>query len=179
MFMTEILQRCSQMEQRVADIYGQLATSLKEDRELASFWRGMEAEEQHHAKVLAAERAALAVDSDPGLFIPEFPEKLAEMDRFLQDKEQQVQHGLTKDEAFSLALEIEQSELNTVYRDLIIMGRAAVKLMERNIDQSLSISKHHQEFVTGMKRFAPAAEVLKQAEDWIAYQYTAHRPTAH
>lgn len=178
MFMTEILHRCSQMEQRVAAIYGQLATSLKEDRELASFWRGMEAEERHHAKVLAAEKAALAVDSDPGLSLPEFPEKLAEMDRFLKDKEQRAQRSLTKDEAFSLALDIEQSELNTVYRDLIIMGRAAVKLMERNIDQSLSISKHHQEFVTGMKRFAPSAEVLKQAQDWIDHQYKAHRPAA-
>ena len=104
MFMTEILRRCSQMEQRVADIYGQLATSLKDDRELASFWRGMEAEEKHHAKVLAAEQAALAVDSDPGLFMPEFPEKLAEMDRFLKDKEQRARRGMTKDEAFSLEI---------------------------------------------------------------------------
>lgn len=176
MFMTEILHRCSQMEQRVADIYGQLATSLKEDRELASFWRGMETEEKHHAKVLAAEQAALAVDSDPGLFIPEFPEKLVEMARFITDKEQRAQRGVTKDEAFSLALEIEQSELNTVYRDLVIMGRAAVKLMERNIDESLSIARHHQEFVTGMKRFEPAADILKQAQDWLDHQYKAHSP---
>ena len=83
---------------------------------------------------------------------------------------------MTKDEAFSLALEIEQSELNIVYRDLVIMGRAAVKLMERNIDGSLSIAKHHQEFVTGMKRFEPAAYVLKQAEDWLDQQYKVHAP---
>ena len=178
MFMTEILERCSQMEQRVANIYGQFATSLKDDRELASFWRGMEIEEQHHAKVLAAEKAALAVDSNPGLFMPEFPEKLVEMDNFLKGVEQKAQGDITKDEAFALALEIEQSELNTVYRDLVIMGRAAVKLMERNIDQSLSITKHHQEFVTGMKRFEPEAGMLKRAEDWIDQHYKSHAATS-
>ena len=47
MFMTEVLGRCSLLEQRVADIYGQFAGSLNDDRELASFWLGMAEEEKH------------------------------------------------------------------------------------------------------------------------------------
>ena len=177
MFMTEVLQRCSQMEQRVADIYGQCATSLKSDRELASFWRGMELEEKHHAKVLAAEKAALAVDSNPGYFMKEFSEKLFKMDRFLRKIEQKAQRGVTKDEAFALALDIEQSELSSMYQDLVIMGRSAVKLMERDIDESLAISKHRQEFVTGMKRFAPNEDLIQQADSWIDTQYLRHSPS--
>jgi nucleotide-binding universal stress UspA family protein len=78
MFMTEVLGRCSLLEQRVADIYNQFADGLNDDKKLESFWLGMVEEEKHHAKILAAEKAALEVDSDTGNFMPEFPAKLAE-----------------------------------------------------------------------------------------------------
>ncbi|NOT57075.1 MAG: hypothetical protein HOP18_20945, partial [Deltaproteobacteria bacterium] len=129
MFMTEVLGRCSLLEQRVADIYSQFAGSLNDDRALASYWLGMAEEEKHHGKILAAEKAALEVDSDTGYFMPEFSAKLMEMDALLKRVEEKARIGVTKDEAFTLALELEQSELNTIYRDLVLMGRAAVKLM--------------------------------------------------
>jgi hypothetical protein len=116
MFMTEVLGRCSQLEQRLADIYSQFAGSLNDEKELESFWLGMAEEEKHHAKILAAEKAALEVDSDAGYFMPEFPAKLAEMDTLLKLIEEKARMGVTKEEAFELALQLEQSELNTIYR---------------------------------------------------------------
>src|SRR5262245_58616890 len=110
MFMTDVLGRCSQLEQRVADIYSQFAGSLNEDKALASCWLGMAEEEKHHAKSLAAEKAALEVDSDTGYFMPEFPAKLAEMDAMLKLIEEQARLRVTKEEAFELALQLEQSE---------------------------------------------------------------------
>lgn len=166
MFMTEVLGRCSNLEQRVADIYSQFAGSLNDDRALESFWLGMAEEEKHHSKILAAEKAALEVDSDTGYFMPEFSAKLTEMDALLKRAEEQAKLGVTKDEAFSLALEMEQSELNTIYRDLVLMGRAAVKLMARHIDQSLSLPKHQKGLLDGMKHFAPSSAVFQQAEKW-------------
>lgn len=170
MFMTEVLGRCSLLEQRVADIYSQFAGSLNDDKALASYWLGMAEEEKHHGKILAAEKAALEVDSDTGYFMPEFPAKLMEMDALLKRVEEQARIGVTKDEAFTLALELEQSELNTIYRDLVLMGRAAVKLMARHMDESLSLPKHQQALVEGVKRFQPSAAVRQQAEAWV----TAH-----
>ncbi|MBI3300594.1 MAG: hypothetical protein HYZ72_00725 [Deltaproteobacteria bacterium] len=149
MFMTEVLRRCSGLEQRVADIYSQFAGSLNDDKALESFWLGMAEEEKHHSKILAAERAALEVDSDTGYFMPEFPAKLVEMDTLLKRVEEKARLGVTRDEAFALALELEQSELNTIYRDLVLMGRAAVKLMARHMDQSLSLPKHKQDLLEG------------------------------
>jgi hypothetical protein len=166
MFMTEVLRRCSDLEQRVSDIYRHFAGSLNDDRELESYWLGMAEEEKHHGKILAAEKAALEVDSDTGYFMPEFPAKLAEMDALLKRVEEQARIGVTKDEAFTLALELEQSELNTIYRDLVLMGRAAVKLMARQVDQSLSLPKHQQDLLEGMKRFVPSEAVRQQAEAW-------------
>ena len=113
MFMTEVLGRCSLLEQRVADIYSQFAGSLNDDKALESYWLGMAEEEKHHEKILAAEKAALEVDSDTGYFMPEFSAKLMEMDAQLKRVEEKVRIGVTKDEAFALALELEQSELNT------------------------------------------------------------------
>jgi len=108
MFMTEILGRCSVLERRVADIYSQFAGSLNDDKEVESYWLGMAEEEKHHAKILAAEKAALAVDSDTGYFMPEFPAKLSEMDALLKMVEEKARTGVTKEEAFDLALQLEQ-----------------------------------------------------------------------
>jgi rubrerythrin len=166
MFMTEVLGRCSILEQRVADIYSQFAGSLNDDKEVASFWLGMAEEEKHHSKILAAEKAALEVDSDTGYFMPEFPAKLTEMDALLKPVEEKAKLGVTKDEAFALAFEMEQSELNTIYRDLVLMGRAAVKLMARHMDESLSLPKHQQGLVEGMRRFVPTSAARQQAEAW-------------
>jgi hypothetical protein len=171
MFMTEVLGRCSILEQRVADIYSQFAGSLNDDKELESFWLGMAEEEKHHGKILAAEKAALEVDADTGYFMPEFPAKLTEMDALLKRAEEKAKLGVTKDEAFALALELEQSELNTIYRDLVLMGRAAVKLMARHMDESLSLPKHQQGLLEGMKRFVPAGPIRQQAEAWAAQHH--------
>lgn len=171
MFMTEILGRCSSLEQRVADIYSQFAGSLNNDKELESFWLGMAEEEKHHSKILAAEKAALEVDADTGYFMPEFPAKLTEMEALLKRVEEQAKLGVTKEGAFAMALELEQSELNTIYRDLVLMGRAAVKLMARHMDESLSLPKHQQGLVEGMKRFVPAGPIRQQAEAWASQHH--------
>jgi hypothetical protein len=176
MFMTEVLGRCSLLEQRVADIYSQFAGSLNDNKELESFWLGMAEEEKHHGKILAAEKAALEVDSDTGYFMPEFPAKLTEMDALLKGVEEKAKLGVTKDEAFALALELEQSELNTIYRDLVLMGRAAVKLMARHMDESLSLPKHQQGLVDGMKRFVPTSPTYQQAEAWAAQHHMGREP---
>ena len=114
MFMTEVLRRCSEIEQRVSDIYSQFAGALNDDKEVESFWLGMAEEEKHHGKILAAEKAALEVDSDTGYFMPEFSTKLAKMDELLKNVEEKARIGVTKDEAFTLALELEQSELKQI-----------------------------------------------------------------
>jgi hypothetical protein len=131
----------------------------------------MAEEEKHHGKILAAEKAALEVDSDTGYFMPEFPAKLVEMDVLLKRAEEKARLGVTKDEAFTLALDLEQSELNTIYRDLVLMGRAAVKLMARHMDQSLSLPTHQQGLVEGMKRFVPTSPAYQQAQAWAAQHH--------
>jgi hypothetical protein len=90
------------------------------------------------------------------------------MDALLKRAPKSRRGRVSKDEAFAVALELEQSELNTIYRDLVLMGRAAVKLMARHMDQALSLPKHQQDLVEGMKRFQPSAAVRQQAEAWAA-----------
>jgi hypothetical protein len=100
--------------------------------------------------------------------MPEFPAKLVEMDALLKRVEEQARRGVSKEEAFALALELEQSELNTIYRDLVLMGRAAVKLMARHMDQSLSLPQHQEGLLIGIKRFVSEGPVRQQAEAWAA-----------
>jgi hypothetical protein len=175
MFMTEVLTRCSGLEERVAAIYSQFAGSLNDDKDAESFFLGLAEEEKHHGKILAAEKAALEVDSDPGYFMPEFPAKLDEMDTMLKKVEEKARIGVTKEEAFALALDLEQSELNTIYRDLVLMGRAAVKLMARHVDESLSLPKHQAGLVEGMRRLIPNSPTRQQAELWAGQHHMGRR----
>jgi hypothetical protein len=98
------------------------------------------------------------------------------MERLLKLVEEKARIGVIKDEAFEFALQLEQSELNTIYRDLVLMGRAAVKLMSRHLDESLSLSKHQQGLLEGAKRFLPTGPVRQQLEAWATHHHMAQRP---
>jgi len=169
MFMTEIMGRCSILEQRVATIYENFAQHLPQhESSLKSFWLGFAADEQHHARTLAAEKAALEFEDDPGYFMPEYPAKLVTLDAMIQQIEEKARQGVSKDEAFNLALDLEQSELNMIYRDLVLTGRAAVKLMARYVDQSLNLPRHQHSLVEGMKRFLPESSIQEREKEWLA-----------
>jgi hypothetical protein len=176
MFMTEVLTRCSVLEQRAAEIYSQFGSSLPDEKAWENFWAGMVAEEQRHAKILAAEKAALEVDSATGYFLPEFPAKLVKLDMLLTRIEAQARKGVSKEEMFELALQLEQSELDTIYRELAPMGRAAVKLMAQRLDDSLALPAHQQELLEGVKRFLPIGPVRQKVEAWATQQQRAQEP---
>jgi hypothetical protein len=97
MFTSEVLERCRALEERIADLYSHCA----HNKESAAFWQQLAAEERHHARILAAERAAFSVEADQGYFMPEFPAKLAEMKQMLSRLEAQVQAGVTEEHAVS------------------------------------------------------------------------------
>lgn len=175
MFMTQVLERCSQLERRVADIYSQFAATFNDDKELSSFWLGMAEEEKHHSKILQAERAALEVDSDTGYFMPEFPAKIEKLESFLKGIEEKARMGMERDKAFALALDIEQSEINTIYRDLVLMGWRAIKLLATHVDESLSLPKHQQGLIEGAKRFAGSDEVRRKVEEWAAHSLSSRQ----
>ena len=168
MFMTDVLTRCSLLEERVAAIYRQLAESVNDEKDAEHFFHGLAEEEKQHAKVLAAEKAAFDANADSGYFLPEFPAKLQEMEALLTRVEEKAKSGVTTEEAFALALELEQSELDTMYRDLILMGRPVVQLRARHLDESLSLLEHQQGLLEGMRRLIPKSPIRQQAELWIA-----------
>jgi hypothetical protein len=177
MFMTKVLGHCSELEQRVAEIYRQLGGKLKDDPEWENFWRRMAAEEQHHAKILTAEKAALEVDSNTGYWMPEFPVRFVRIDTLLKQIEEQAQREVSKDEMFDFALQIEQSELDAIYRDLAPLGRIAVKLMTQHLEESLALPSHQQGLLEGVKRFLPSGPVREKVEKWATQLQTGQRPT--
>jgi acetylglutamate synthase len=168
MFMTEILGRCSLLEHRAAHIYTQLANSVPPEAiSLKSFWSGLAAEETHHATVLATEKASLEFEGDAGYFLPEYAAKLLSLDDMLKQIEEHASGVIPTDDAFHLALDMEQSELNTIYRDLVTTGRSATKLKARHVDHDLNLPQHQQALVAGATRFLPGSPVAQRAQDWL------------
>lgn len=171
MFMTEILGRCSTLEQRVADIYTQFASGLpQEDMSQQNFWLSLASEERQHGQVLTAEKRVFEADRDPGYFLPEYPAKLVSLDATLKQIEAKANLGVNMAEAFSLALDLEQSELNMIYRDLVLTGRAAGKLRMTDIFPALSLSHHQEHLVSGIGQFLPHSETEERAKQWLAQQ---------
>ncbi len=171
MFMTDILGRCSTLEQRVADLYTQFSGSLPQDETLQkNFWLSLASEERQHGRVLVAGKLTLEADMDPGSFLPEYPAKLVALDATLKRIETKANHGVNSDEAFSLALDLEQSELNTIYRDLVLTGRLAGRLRAQDILPALNLSHHQEHLVAGVKQFLPAGDIQQRAEEWLTRQ---------
>jgi acetylglutamate synthase len=171
MFMTDILGRCSTLEQRVADIYTQFASSLPQDAmSQKNFWLGLAAEERQHGRVLVAEKIVMEADMDSGSFLPEYSAKLVSLDAALKQIEAKANQGVNTTEAFSLALDLEQSELNTIYRDLVLTGRGAGRLRAPDLLPGLSLSHHHEHLVSSIGQFLPHSETHERAKQWLAQQ---------
>lgn len=168
MFMVEILGRCSTLEQRVANVYTQLADNLpREETGLKGFWLKLAEEERQHGQILAAEKKSLEADADPGYFMPEFSARLMAIDAMLQQAEEKARAGVSTAEAFHLALDLEQSELNAIYRDIVLTGRATSTLLATQLNQSLRLPRHQQHFVDGVKQFVPGSPIQQRAEKWL------------
>jgi hypothetical protein len=171
MFMTDILGRCSTLEQRVADIYAQFASGLPQDETSQRiFWLSLASEERQHGRVLVAEKIVLEADLDPGYFLPEYPAKLVSFDVMIKQIEAKANQGVNTAEAFSLALDLEQSELNTIYRDLVLTGRVAGRLRAQDLLPALSLSHHQEHLVSGIGQFLPHSETQERAKQWLRQQ---------
>jgi hypothetical protein len=176
MFLIEVLGRCSIVEQRIAEIYRQFENGWTEEPEWGRFWQGMGAEEQQHATLLLAEQAAFEEDIDISYFLPMFPTKLAQIETVLKRIEEQGRRDVSKEEAFDLALQIEQVELDILYRDLTALGRTTVKLKAQRLDDPFVVPSHQQSLLAGVMRFLLPGAVRDKVEVWARKSLRVSKP---
>jgi len=138
MYLTEILARCSDIEFRVARLYRSLAERFHTSKEAARLWRELALEEETHSDILRREIAAFEEQDESGAYLPEFAPRIDNVDRILSDLENRIPQLETLDDAVTLAVAVEQTELEDLYDDLVAQGHPAFKLICERLEAVLA-----------------------------------------
>lgn len=141
--------RFIEFEERAARIYFRLAARFSADPQLSSFWFDMAMAEKHHAGLLQF----CVCDS---LFAPDLPkdEEIQKLTALFDTVERSAEApNLTAGEAFALAIEVESSEVNTIYahltttlHDSMYLSRRKIVISARShLDELLAAKLHYLE----------------------------------
>jgi rubrerythrin len=137
MYLTGILERCSDIENRMARVYRALAERVGAP-DAARVWRELALEDETHADILRRELRSLEEGDDSGGFMPEYAERLERADRTLRDLEERARTLTTIDEATAVALALEQATLEDLYDDLVVKAPTDFKLLSERIEATLA-----------------------------------------
>jgi rubrerythrin len=144
-----------EFEEKAAGIYLQFASRFYQDPELSSFWLEIAMHEKQHAGLL---QFCLCQK----LFAPDLPqaddmEKLAV---FFESLERRVADpNLTVQQAFSIALEMETSEINAIYCNLTTSLHKSMYLLRRKI--ATSLPDHIDELTRAAQKFGVGENALE------------------
>jgi rubrerythrin len=144
-----------EFEEKAATIYLQFASRFSQDPELSSFWLEIAMHEKQHAGLL---QFCLCQK----LFAPDLPqaddmEKLA---AFFESLERRAADpNLTVEQAFSIALEMEASEINAIYCNLTTSLHKSMYLLRRKI--AASLPDHIDELTRAARKFGVGENALE------------------
>lgn len=151
-----IYRRFIEFEERAAAIYSQLASRFSKDRQLSSFWLDMTLHEKQHTGLL---QFCLR----DGLFACDLPDS-AEIQKvaglFKRLEKRAVDPNLTVKEAFSIAIELEASEVNAIYCHLTTSLHHSMYLLKRKI--ATSLPNHIDELVRAARKFGVRNDAMKE-----------------
>jgi hypothetical protein len=151
-----VFRQFAQFEERAASIYLQMASHFSDDPQLSSLWLDMALAEKQHAGLLqfcisenlCAQTLPNATDVQKLVVFLDTLEKRA------ADPE------LTIQQAFSLALDLEASEINSIYCNLTTALHASTYLLRRKI--ATSLPNHLGELTDAARRFGIGESALQE-----------------
>ena len=142
-----VYRRFLEFEERAAAVYLDLASRFSQDSKLSSFWLDMAMHEKEHAGLL---QFCLR----DHLFASDLPDsagiqKLAALFKRLEKRA--ADPNLRVEEAFLLAVELETSEINTIYCHLTTTLHSSMYLLRRKI--VTSFPNHVDELLESARTF--------------------------
>lgn len=116
----QVVSRCAQAEKVVASIYEQFAERFREDPALQKLWSDLAAEERRHSRSLSNWKRLLELERpDDRPREVGFATSLKKMEGELAPLRQRAQAAASAEEAFGIALDLEASELDSLYVELL------------------------------------------------------------
>jgi len=136
-YVIEIIERCGDLATRTARVYRGLAGQFEGDPERVRLWRELALEEEAHADILRREFESFQEQEQSGAFLPEFGVRLQRLDSELRQLEQRATSAHALDDALAIAVALEQTDLEDLYDDLVLLGEPAFKLISERIEAAL------------------------------------------
>lgn len=151
-----IYRRFIEFEEKAADIYFKLTSRFSKDRQLSSFWLEMAMHEKQHAGLLQ-------FCLKDGLFASDLPDntEIQKVNALFKRLERRAADPkLTVEEAFSIAMELEASEVNAIYCHLTTTLHRSMYLFKRKI--ATSLPNHIEELVRTARKFNVKGDTKKE-----------------
>ena len=167
-----VYRRFVEFEERAAAIYLQLASHFSQDPQLGSFWLDMAMHEKQHAGLL---QFCLR----DGLFASDLPvsAEIQKLVGFFKRLEKRAGNPkLTVEKAFSLAIEMETSEINAIYCHLTTTLHSSMYLLRRKI--AASLPNHIDELVAAARKFGAGKhdmQELNRLKEHCSAQWQPHK----
>ena len=152
----------AEIERLVSRIYYRFSHLFLNEPELRDFWWEMAREEEQHASILAACREMIAnyqeESIDPMLSSAKADELASRLNSFLR----RGTPSLAVEEAFKIALDIENSEIDVIYGKLLQLGGPQIGKTMENLGVPASVQR--QKLKASLRRFCADPELLRAAE---------------
>lgn len=156
------IERFAEIERLVSKVYFRFSHLFLHHPDLRDFWWQMAMEEEQHACILMACKAIVENFHDE-LTDPEIPqEKAGQLEERINAYLNKGTPSITVEEAFRIGLDIERSELDSIYNKLLYScGPKVAKTME-NVGVPASVQR--RKLASAVLRFAQDPELRATAE---------------
>ena len=153
------LERFAEVERLVSKIYFRFSHLFLHHPELRDFWWEMGVEEEQHASILLACRELIKNYTDEALDPSIGRDKAEELKGRLSVYLNKGTPSIEVEEAFRIALEIESSEIDTIYGKLLSLGGPKIAKTMENLGVPASVQR--QRLKAALQRFCKDPELLQ------------------
>src|SRR5574341_1043412 len=147
----DALTRFAEIERLVGKIYYRFSHIFLDQPEIRDFWWEMAREEEQHGCILHACKALIANYDDETLDPSISRDRAQDLERWLDSFLQRGVPTLSVEEAFRIALEIETSEIDTIYSKLLQLGGPNITRTMQYLGVPASVQR--QKLKLALRRF--------------------------
>jgi hypothetical protein len=155
------LLRFAELERLVSKIYYRFSHLFLAQPELRDFWWEMAKEEEQHACILQACRAVIENYQDDKLDPKINAAKADELEEWLLAYLRRGTAAIGIDEAFRIALEVEGSEIDAIYSQLLQLGGPQIAKTMENL--GVPASAQRLKLKSALRRFCADPELIQSA----------------
>ena len=156
------LERFAEIERLVSKVYFRFSHLFMNQPELRDFWWEMAVQEEQHSSILLACREMIENYEDEELDPTISREKAGQLKEQLSAYLRKGTPSLGVEEAFKIALEIETSEVDTIYSRLVYLGGPKIGKTMESLGVPASVQR--QKLKATLRRFCSDSKLLEAAE---------------